>query len=42
MNDKTMRLAVDAGANQIASGSYIMKNRDPKAAYELLNSLFKV
>ncbi|MDX1314429.1 MAG: ribulose-phosphate 3-epimerase, partial [Eudoraea sp.] len=40
MNDKTMRLAVDAGANQIASGSYILKNSDPKAAYELLNSLF--
>lgn len=40
MNDKTMGLAVSAGANQIASGSYIMKNSDPEAAYESLKALF--
>jgi ribulose-phosphate 3-epimerase len=40
MNDKTMGQAVEAGANQIASGSYIMKNSDPKAAYESLKALF--
>ena len=40
MNNKTMPLAVAAGANQIASGSYIMKNSDPEAAYESLKALF--
>ena len=40
MNDKSMTLAVTAGANQIASGSYILKNIDPKAAYERLKALF--
>jgi len=40
MNDKTMRAAVEAGANQIASGSYIMKSSDPEAAYESLKALF--
>ncbi len=40
MNDRTMGAAVDAGANQIASGSYIMKSGDPKAAYESLRALF--
>jgi len=40
MNDKTMGAAVDAGANQIASGSYIMKSVDPEAAYETLKALF--
>lgn len=40
MNDKTMTKAVKAGANQIASGSYIMKNADPEAAYESLKALF--
>lgn len=40
MNDKTMGAAVDAGANQIASGSYIMKSSDPEAAYRSLKSLF--
>ena len=39
MNDRTMRAAVDAGANQIASGSYIMKSGDPEAAYESLRAL---
>ena len=40
MNDKTMGAAVEAGANQIASGSYIMKSSDPEAAYEFLKALF--
>ena len=40
MNDKTMGEAVEAGANQIASGSYIMKSGDPEAAYESLKALF--
>ncbi len=40
MNDKTMGAAVDAGANQIASGSYIMKSGDPETAYEALRALF--
>ena len=40
MNDKTMGAAVNAGANQIASGSYIMKSSDPEAAYESLRALF--
>ena len=39
MNDRTMRAAVDAGANQIASGSYIMNSDDPEAAYESLRAL---
>ena len=39
MNDRTMGAAVDAGANQIASGSYIMKSDDPEAAYESLRAL---
>lgn len=40
MNDKTMGQAVAAGANQIASGSYIMKNPDPETAYKSLEALF--
>jgi ribulose-phosphate 3-epimerase len=40
MNDKSMGIAVEAGANQIASGSFIMKNSNPKAAYESLKALF--
>ena len=40
MNDKSMGQAVAAGANQVASGSYIMKNSDPEAAYESLKALF--
>jgi ribulose-phosphate 3-epimerase len=40
MNDATMGAAVEAGANQIASGSYIMKSGDPEAAYESLRALF--
>ncbi len=41
MNDKTIGQAVDAGANQIASGSFIMKSDDPKLAYESLIRLLK-
>ncbi len=40
MNDATMGQAVEAGANQIASGSYIMKSSDPEAAYDRLLRLF--
>jgi len=40
MNDKSMGKAVAAGANQIASGSFIMKNSDPEAAYNSLKVLF--
>ena len=40
MNDKSMGKAVAAGANQIASGSFIMKNSDPEAAYNSLKALF--
>ena len=40
MNEKTARSAVDAGANQIASGSYIMKSEDPEIAYRTLKALF--
>ncbi|MFA9436843.1 MAG: ribulose-phosphate 3-epimerase [Candidatus Bathyarchaeota archaeon] len=40
MNHKTMGAAVEAGSNQIASGSYIMKSSDPEAAYESLKALF--
>jgi len=39
MNDKTMGAAVEAGANQVASGSYIMKSSDPEAAYGSLKAL---
>ena len=40
MNDKSMGKAVAAGANQIASGSFIMKNSNPEAAYNSLKALF--
>jgi ribulose-phosphate 3-epimerase len=40
MNHMTMGATVEAGANQIASGSYIMKSGDPEAAYESLKALF--
>lgn len=40
MNHMTMGATVEAGANQIASGSYIMKSVDPEAAYESLKALF--
>jgi len=39
MNDQTADLAIKAGANMIASGSYIMKNIDPKTAYKRLKHL---
>lgn len=41
MTEKTTGLAVAAGANMIASGSFIMKSIDPEAAYNLLNAFFK-
>jgi ribulose-phosphate 3-epimerase len=40
MNYKNARSAVEAGANQIASGSYIMKNKNPEIAYGTLKALF--
>ena len=36
MSDKTIGLAMAAGANMIASGSFIMKSKSPEAAYNLL------
>jgi len=39
MNDKTIPLALEAGANQFASGSYIMKNPSPEQAYRRLIDL---
>jgi ribulose-phosphate 3-epimerase len=41
MSDKTIGLAVAAGANMIASGSFIMKCNDPEAAYNILSMFFK-
>jgi ribulose-phosphate 3-epimerase len=40
MNDKTIGLAIAAGANMIASGSFIMKSKNPEAAYNILNMFF--
>ena len=40
MNDKTVGLAVAAGANMIASGSFIMKSKNPEAAYNILKMFF--
>ncbi|MEW5758373.1 MAG: ribulose-phosphate 3-epimerase [Candidatus Omnitrophota bacterium] len=36
IDDKTAPMAVDAGANILASGSYIFRSKDPKAAIEVL------
>lgn len=41
MSDKTIGLAVAAGANMIASGSFIMKSQDPEAAYNILRMFFE-
>ena len=41
MSDQTIGLAVAAGANMIASGSFIMKSQDPEAAYNILHMFFK-
>lgn len=41
MSDKTIGLAVAAGANMIASGSFIMKSLDPDAAYNILHMFFE-
>ena len=40
MKDSTIGLAIAAGANMIASGSFIMKSRDPEAAYNILKRFF--
>ncbi|MFH0820424.1 MAG: ribulose-phosphate 3-epimerase [Candidatus Peregrinibacteria bacterium] len=36
INDKTAPLAIKAGANVLVAGSYILKNKNPKAAAERL------
>ena len=41
MSDQTIGLAVAAGANMIASGSFIMKSKDPEAAYNILSMFFQ-
>jgi ribulose-phosphate 3-epimerase len=41
MTDKTIGLAIAAGANMIASGSFIMKSPDPETAFNILNRFFK-
>lgn len=41
MSDKTIGLAVAAGANMIASGSFIMKSQDPESAYNILHMFFE-
>lgn len=41
MTDKTIGLAISAGANMIASGSFIMKSSDPKESYDKLRMFFK-
>ena len=41
MSDKTIGLAVAAGANMIASGSFIMKSKDPESAYNILRMFFE-
>lgn len=37
MNDQTIGLAIASGANMIASGSFIMRSKDPEASYNILN-----
>ena len=41
MTDKTIGLAISAGANMIASGSFIMKSSNPKESYDKLRMFFK-
>jgi len=41
MTDKTIGLAISAGANMIASGSFIMKSSNPKESYDILRMFFK-
>jgi ribulose-phosphate 3-epimerase len=41
MTDKTIGLAISAGANMVASGSFIMKSSNPKEAYDKLRMFFK-
>jgi ribulose-phosphate 3-epimerase len=40
MTDKTVGLAITAGANMIASGSFIIKSNNPKVAYDILSMFF--
>ena len=40
VKDSTIGLAIAAGANMIASGSFIMKSKDPEAAYNILKMFF--
>ena len=40
MKDTTIGLAVCAGANMIASGSFIMKSKAPESAYNILMMFF--
>ena len=41
MTDKTIGFAIAAGANMIASGSFIMKSKEPEAAYNILKMFFQ-
>ena len=41
MTDKTIGLAISAGANMVASGSFIMKSSNPKESYDKLRMFFK-
>lgn len=41
MSDQTIGLAVAAGANMIASGSFIMKSKDPEVAYNILSMFYQ-
>jgi ribulose-phosphate 3-epimerase len=40
MTDRTIGLAIAAGANMIASGSFIIKSKDPEAAFNILKIFF--
>ena len=40
MTDRTIGLAIAAGANMIASGSFIMKSKDPEVAFNILKIFF--
>lgn len=41
INDKTAPLAIEAGANVLVAGSYILKNKNPAEAADKLRSLYK-
>lgn len=40
MSDNTIEQAITAGANMIASGSFIMKSKNPETSYNKLKSYF--